>query len=245
MAIKVYIGNDSNFATPLKKIYIGNSDDKARKLKKVYIGDGDNLARLCWSIEGGGGGDTHTHEWIKDENSSYAPTCTQEGENFYYCSCGEVYYDDVPALGHDLVDDCYCTRCKETVHNWSFSGSEDPTCDTDGYELYECVLCHATKTITIDALGHDWEWEFSEDATCTSGGYIEYSCSRCSETKREYTTELGHSWEETGSEGCYTYYRCTRCGDTDTSTSHHFVQDDSSDPNSPWYCINCNEPRGY
>ena len=58
------------------------------------------------------------------------PTCTTEGKMTQDCTlCGMLIISDrKPALGHELNDNCECTVCGETVHEFG----ENNKCKTCG-----------------------------------------------------------------------------------------------------------------
>ena len=59
--------------------------------------------------------------------------------------------------------------------------TEQPTCETNGSELYSCSLCGETRTGNIPALGHSGAFVETVDPTCTENGYDVYHCDRCNE----------------------------------------------------------------
>ena len=131
--------------------------------------------------------------------------------------------------GHALVKtDAKAATCTET-------GNE---------EYYTCSRCHkifkdengtqetTVSDRTISALGHDLTQVGANSPTCTEDGNVAYYvCSRCSKLfldaagNNETTaaavkvTRLGHDYQPdvtdpTCTEGGYTTYTCSRCGDT-------------------------------
>lgn len=61
----------------------------------------------------------------------------------------------------------------------------DPTCEADGYTLYEAITAEgqqalATKNVPGDkALGHDWDdGEITTDPTCVDKGIKTFTCQR-------------------------------------------------------------------
>lgn len=207
------------------------------------------------------GGDTHTHEWIKDEESSTEPTCTAIGTCFYYCSCGEQYHEDIPALGHSMmwVDDIItpscetkgkalfkCTRCGAEEerdipaigHDYKQSEVKEPTCEDRGYTAYQCQNCFHSYADYVAALGHKLEVADSYEPTCTESGKIIYACVRtgCDYEETVYTDNpLGHNWQVADSHGCVTDYFCPTCGASKTEDNHNWV--DNGDGTST--CFNC------
>ena len=168
--------------------------------------------------------DTHEHVWIKDEASSKEPTCTAMGTYFYYCSCGEQYHEDIPALGHSMMwandiitpscetkgEALYkCTRCgaeevryvPATGHDYKQGEVKEPTCEDRGYTAYQCQNCFHSYADYVAALGHKMEWAYNVEPTCTEFGKTVYECTRtgCDEVEIVYTDNpLGHAWVDDG-----------------------------------------------
>ena len=70
------------------------------------------------------------------------------------------------------------------VHKWNNGAIlQQPTCTKKGETIFECSVCHETKTETIKALGHDYskEWTIDKKATCTESGSKSHHCTRCDE----------------------------------------------------------------
>ena len=76
------------------------------------------------------------------------------------------------------------TRNNVDVHKWNNGVIlQQPTCTKKGETIFECSLCHETKTEELKALGHDYskEWTVDKKATCTEEGSKSYHCTRCDE----------------------------------------------------------------
>ena len=93
-------------------------------------------------------------------------------------------------------------------HQWVATGETiEPTCTEDGYDVYQCSLCQATKKEANSnlATGHRWEITETVAPTCTEEGYTHQECSACKEEQNiEIKSALGHELNENGV--------CTRCG---------------------------------
>ncbi|TCL59341.1 beta-N-acetylglucosaminidase [Kineothrix alysoides] len=63
---------------------------------------------------------SHTHSYTSSVTK--AATCTENGTKTYTCSCGSTYTEDIPALGHNMVNGT-CTRCGYTEVQNNSSGS--------------------------------------------------------------------------------------------------------------------------
>ena len=115
------------------------------------------------------------------------------------------------------------TRNNADVHKWN-NGTilQQPTCTKIGEKIFECLVCHETKTETIKALGHDYsnEWTIDKEATCTEEGSKSHHCTRCDEKKDVARIEkLNHSWkltstiESTKDKEGKNIYTCSLCNE--------------------------------
>ena len=156
----------------------------------------------------------HNYESVVTE-----PTCTEAGYTTHTCAnCGDSYVDtEVEALGHNY----------ESVVT-------DPTCTEAGYTTHTCANCGDSYVDTeVEALGHTEEVLPGKDATCTEAGLTEgKKCSVCGEilVAQEAVAAIGHSYESvvtepTCTEGGYTTYTCSVCGDSyvgdETAAKNH------------------------
>ena len=106
-------------------------------------------------------------------------------------------------------------------HNWVVDQTIPPTCETQGYTIYECSFCGAFENGSfISALGHDWEEDHTVMPTCEAQGYTVYECSQCNENENDdFIAALGHNWivknivPPTSSAQGYTVYKCSRCNE--------------------------------
>ena len=160
------------------------------------------------------------------ERTEMEATCTEDGMFFEVCSvCGEFLDSGtIPATGHTVVTD-------EAI---------EATCTEDGLtEGSHCSVCGEIFAAqeTIPAMGHaesETCIENETSATCTESGAYDsvVYCTRCGEELSRITTvvpPLGHEKAEqlevveaTCTEGGYTSYRCSRCGEE--------FADDETDP---------------
>ena len=124
-------------------------------------------------------------------------------------SNGHWYIDNIQA--YDAVNnvsmesfnhyECFfiVTRNNGDVHKWN-NGTilQQPTCTKIGETIFECSVCHETKTETIKALGHDYSnnWTIDKTATCTQEGSKSHHCIRCND-KKDVTVipKTGHNWD--------------------------------------------------
>ncbi len=80
---------------------------------------------------------------------------------------------------------CFDTKTSEEgeplPHPYVFVKNDPaPTCTTGGTAHYECSVCKATKTESVDALGHSAVFVSFEDSTCTETGVkAHWFCAQC------------------------------------------------------------------
>lgn len=160
-----------------------------------------------------------------DENVvNKAPTCLQDGvQGEIRCKdCGKVLVAGrtLPATGHSYAD--------------TYTVVSTLTCTTDGVRTRVCVNCGgnetsadkygrpAVQTVTVKHQGHVIVVDERVEPTCTEPGLTEGShCINCDEmtVAQEVIPAKGHSYDgevvaATCTEGGYTVYTCTECGDT-------------------------------
>lgn len=120
-------------------------------------------------------GDSYTDSYTAPTNHTYGegtvtkePTCTEEGEMTYTCSCGESHTEPIPKLSHDYAP---------TV--------TDPTCTEMGYTTHTCTVCgDSYKDTYTMAAGHSWDdGETVTQPTLISKGLLRQTCTVCGETK--------------------------------------------------------------
>ena|GEM_PF-874467 len=119
------------------------------------------------------------------------------------------------------------TRNNVDVHKWNNGVIlQQPTCTKKGETIFECSLCHETKTEELKALGHDYskEWTIDKKATCTESGSKSHHCTRC-DSKADATVipKLAHNYDNgviTTSPTCtksgVKTYTCKDCKTTKT-----------------------------
>lgn len=155
----------------------------------------------------------HTHTWVKDtENAgNKAATCTEDGLQYWKCTCGSTMSTTLKATGH-----------KSDLGTVTVPAN----CGVPGEKVYYCLNANCPlagaplKTEVIPATGkHTWKLdETSVAATCGLDGHNDYTCSVCGDTKTEVLKATGkHTWEADGTvlptctEKGYTYYTCSVC----------------------------------
>ena len=107
--------------------------------------------------------------------------------------------------GHDFSDaTCLeaskCKECGEVSgsslgHNLKKNETVNPTCLTDGYDLYKCTRCDYTEKETILSTGHSLIYYTDNNVlTCTSGVVSTETCEHCDYSKETITPATGHKW---------------------------------------------------
>lgn len=182
------------------------------------------------SITGSIGEALHNHQWIKDEQKSRKPTCTEDGYDYMVCSenSEHVKQETIPATGHSVseawtTDDDYhwhAATCGheeinfKSQHEWSdWIITTEATHTTVGEKTRTCSICKKTEIIEIpanvDAHTFSEAWSFDEthhwhESTCGhdfKNSYSEHKWSNLVITvNSENTTE--------GMASCF----CSECG---------------------------------
>lgn len=207
----------------------------------------------------------HVHEYAEEVT---APTCVDVGYTTYTCECGDSFTGNtVAALGHTYTEEVtpptcedagyttYTCACGDTKtgneilalgHSWSqWEVTLEPTEETEGKRVRNCVNCDAVEEGTIPQLNpshtHSYTKEITEP-TCTEGGYTVYTCS-CGDTyQADEVAALGHNftdYESNKDATCITdgtrTAKCNRCEVTDTiidqgSATGHAYEDVVTEP---------------
>ena len=158
---------------------------------------------------------TKEHSYKDSENLVPTATCTEDGEEYFYCQyCYKMIAKPVKALGH--VAKKFDDKGKSLAHIITAA-----TCTEDGLRGYPCARCGLADAVTekIPALGHRYEEVYDPAVTvrfevkddnghivkdelgnivytyydCSKKGVIAYKCSRCGGATKE---EVGpqHQW---------------------------------------------------
>ena len=152
-------------------------------------------------------------------------SCTEPGEEFRSCACGEEETRSIDPLGHDFAGEwttdtpasCtepgskshHCTRCEAKAdvtsipplgHSFTnYVYDNNAACTTDGTETAKCDRCDATDTRTAagTATGHTFsDWQVRTPASCTESGEEFRSCA-CGEEETRSIDPLGHTLVKT------------------------------------------------
>ena len=132
------------------------------------------------------------------------------------------------------------TRNNVDVHKWNNGVIlQQPTCTKKGETIFECSLCHETKTEELKALGHDYskEWTVDKKATCTEEGSKSYHCTRCDEkTGVTVIPKTSHNFDNgmittapTCTKDGVKTFTCKDCKTTKTEVINALGHDYSSD----------------
>lgn len=139
----------------------------------------------------------HTHKYT---DTIIPPTCTEKGYTLHSCNCGYEYKDNFVNPKHDYVLIEYT----------------DPTCETDGKELYKCIHCGNEKTEIVKAKGHKFgKWVEQEKPLCEKDGYEVRQCSVCGKIETNSISRTGHKFTAWRKEGDDYVRDCSACGFTE------------------------------
>ena len=132
-----------------------------------YVCSGCGAEYIDWTY----GDSKHNYQLTETEE----PSCKNQGWGYekYVCSVCDDYCDEIWG---------------EWQHNYVYKERVIQTCETDGYNLYECTECKETRREDyIYAFGHVQGKLISEQKTanCLSPAYKEYYCLICKENYKE------------------------------------------------------------
>ena len=127
--------------------------------------------------------DEHQHSYTSSVTTP--ATCSNPGVETFTCSCGYAYTQIIPATGD---------------HDWQVLQVYPNSCESDGWTVYECSVCHEQKQDDWTAKrDHKYEAVETVEETCTKDGYQIMQCSYCGDryTDDQYSSEhkaTGHKW---------------------------------------------------
>lgn len=186
---------------------IGGGDDEPANVPT--ISDAPFTSEEDTSVPSGAVAHTHNYDAegaIPYNATNHAIPCADKaadaeaGTEAIY-SCGAVVYEP------HTFEDGVCTVCGQKQagsvktegaatppedagddwagcdnHTWvakAMEGDKNASCAEDGKKSYECSVCQATRTDTIEKLAHTPVVKGTTDATCQNDGTITYKCSVC------------------------------------------------------------------
>ena len=186
--------------------------------------------------------DTATGHSFDEGRITSEPSCTQEGEMIFTCSCGEQYSTVLPANGHrydTVVSPPSCEEPGFTSHTCSVCGdqytdgqmpptghsfdegviTQKATCTAEGSMTF-CCNCGYQYTTVLPALGHDYVPAGTIPPTCELSGSTAIGCLNCGDVETTEIPPTGHSYTSTDTaptcmEGGYTTNVCDACGKTE------------------------------
>ncbi|MBR1423163.1 MAG: leucine-rich repeat protein [Ruminococcus sp.] len=124
------------------------------------------------------GGSSHEH-YFTNWTITTAATCTTDGVETGYCSCGQTSTRTITKLGHNVSSTWEVTKAA--------------TCTATGTQVQKCTRCGAViNTASIPKTAHTYAVDHVVAPTATEQGYTVYKCSVCGATKNDdYTPATG------------------------------------------------------
>ena len=193
------------------------------------------------------GGEDHTHNYTYEITKS--PSCSEEGEKTYTCSCGDSYTEAINKMAHTTVE----------------IPAAAPTCTKDGNTAgKQCSICEEYVIVpeTIPALGHvemEPVTENQVDATCSAeGSYdIVVYCSTCNKAittdtvtieKLAHTEAIDEAVDPTCTEDGKTEGKhCSVCNEvlvaqeTVPANGHKYSEEWKKDDTQHWHECHCGD----
>ena len=178
-------------------------------------------------------------------------TCTTEGYDVYGCSrCDADTYkvSTQPVIAHDWVEAGYAQKIDKdgnlVVNDDGEPVYDVPDCGNDGTMLYECTMCHDTRTEVVPATGdHAFTETVVTAATCTEDGTMDHVCEVCGYAYSTVIPATGHSMLYTETPATCTengkmVAKCANCDYTETyvipATGHTY---DTKGVYTPSTCV--------
>lgn len=159
----------------------------------------------------------HVHKFETLVEYVTEPTCTENGEAVYACSCGEretriieashdyqevdtvvikgvVKTSKIATCRENGIQYYQCNVCDDVISEVVYSSEEGHNyikVDTEeGIEYWQCEYCKDLYTVVINC-EHNYEL-ISTTATCTASGIDTYICTKCESKKTERVSAKGH-----------------------------------------------------
>lgn len=106
----------------------------------------------------------HSHDYTVKRTEA---GCERAGEIVYTCSCGDIYREEIPAVGH----------------RYGITENVEASCGKEGYVTRTCENCGDVQTETKEALEHILgEWEIITEAALGKDGEKVRKCTNCEKT---------------------------------------------------------------
>ena len=156
-------------------------------------------------------------EWYVEKDA----TCEEQGRAYQGCiRCGlAMNYTTILPHGHRVGDqelscsdpiaclDCGKVLAEKIGHDYHSTSRKEPTCETNGWEVFTCRRCSESKTEIIYAIGHTKRQDatnvwVSLESTCIEAGEWSWRCDHenCDEPGGKVLTEEfnpdGHLYDE-------------------------------------------------
>ena len=148
----------------------------------------------------------------------YQITYSYDGESMTENGVSYVWLLDEPENNVTIIMPAKTDDTHE--HDFRYIETIPPTCDTLGYERWQCKDCGALeKKNYVQAKGHDYETVNIKEATCKENDLILHLCKNCGNFYTETTSTGEHRYNtKTVEPTCqmvgYTEHKCEICGDT-------------------------------
>ena len=173
-------------------------------------------------------------------------SCTEPGEEFRSCACGEEETRSIDPLGHDFAE--------------AWTTDTPASCTEPGSKSHHCTRCEAKADVTsIPPLGHSFtNYVYDNNAACTADGTETAKCDRCdaTDTRTAAGTATGHTfsdWQVRTPASCTEKgeeYRACACGEEETRSidplGHTLVKTEAVEPTETsagnieyWTCTVC------
>ena len=173
-------------------------------------------------------------------------SCTESGEEFRSCACGEEETRSIDPLEHDFAE--------------AWTTDTPASCTEPGSKSHHCTRCEAKADVTsIPPLGHSFtNYVYDNNAACTTDGTETAKCDRCdaTDTRTAAGTATGHSfsgWQVRTPASCTEpgeEFRACACGEEETRSidplGHTLVKTEAVEPTETsagnieyWTCTVC------
>ncbi|MCR4693533.1 MAG: S-layer homology domain-containing protein [Firmicutes bacterium] len=199
--------------------YYGNADGEAHTLTVSDLSD----RGVSTSIRYGKSADdctlTSAPNFIEAGYNTvyYKITYTYDGESMTENGVSYVWLLEEPETNITII--IPETRGQTHEHDYRYVETVPPTCDTLGYERWQCAECGGLeKKNYVPMTGHNYETITVREASCTQGGLTLHICRDCGDFYTE-TTPIGshHYHTKSINPTCqsvgYTEHTCDVCGD--------------------------------